>query len=467
MSGRILIVETTASQRILLRGVLEAAHFAVQAAPDLATALARIAAEPPELMLVDIGAEPAAALAMIAALRDSGTTAALPVIATACAPGPEARLAALRAGADDVLDKRGDPAFLLARIRSLLRGRDASADLGIGDGAARALGMADPAGAFVPAGRTAIVTRRPGALPPALAALADRLPGGAVLLDPGAELAAQAASGGAPTDLYIIDHAPEAAEKATNLFRLIADLQSRPATRLAKMLVMVPAGAAGLGEMALDLGADDLAEDDIGAEELAFRVRALLRRKSRADRLRVGLQSGIEAALTDALTGLSNRRFAMAELNRLAERAASGGGGFAVIILDIDHFKRINDGHGHAAGDAVLLEVARLLRANLRAVDLVARIGGEEFLIAMPDTGADLARLVAERLRRVVEQAGFDIDTRGGGRVRVTLSAGVADGAALIGAADPVAAICDRADRALYAAKSAGRNMVTVAPAAA
>jgi len=465
MSGHILIVEPTTSQRIRLRGLLAAAHYDVVPASDAAGAARLVAGEPPALVLVDISGDRAAALAFLSGIRGRAETAALPVIALAAAADAGLRLAALRAGADDILAREVEPGLLLARIRSLLRVRDAAADLRLGDGAARALGMAEAARAFVPAGRIVIVTRRRGALPPPLAGLAHRLPGGPVFLPPEADLAA----GEPPADLFVIDHADGGGDgpEAAALFRLIADLRARAATRHAKLLVILPETATAAARMALDLGADDIVPASAGCDEAGFRIRALLRRKCQADRRRDRLESGLAAALTDPLTGLFNRRYAMAEIDILARRQAEGGPPWSMILLDIDHFKRVNDSHGHAAGDIVLREVAALLRGNLRLGDLVARIGGEEFLVLLPDTPADTARAVAERLRRLVERA--RIDARAGGAaapLRITLSAGVAAGAAGLPAAGEMPQLFDRADRALYAAKSAGRNRVTIAAGA-
>lgn len=460
MSGHILIVEPTTSQRIQLRGLIAAAHYEVTLCPDPGRAGQLLAEDVPALILLDIAQDTQAAFAFLATLRERAETVALPVIALASRVEADLRLAALRAGADDVLAKGTEPGLLLARIRSLLRMRDAASDLRLGGGAARALGMADPARSFVPAGRTVIVTRRPDALPAMLCTLADRLPGGAVLLTRETAIAAT----DTPADLFVIDHDDRCSDgpEAALLFRLIADLQSRPATRYAKLLVMLPEGADALARMAFDLGAADLVYDTISDEELAFRIRTLLRRKSQADCRRDRVESGLAAALTDPLTGLFNRRYAMAELDVLAESQAEGGPSWSIIMFDIDRFKRVNDDYGHATGDLVLCHVAGLLHGNLRAGDLVARIGGEEFLVILPDTSCALACSVAERLRGLVESARIDASTTGVSRpLSVTLSAGVAAGDAIMQAADAVAHLFERADRALYAAKSGGRNRVT------
>ncbi|MBW7920897.1 MAG: diguanylate cyclase [Rubellimicrobium sp.] len=459
MAGHILIVESTSSRRIQLRGLLAAAHYGTVLCPDPQAAAGSLAEDLPDLVLLDIGTDRQAAFTFLAAIRARADSAALPVIAFVGPSDSGLRLAALKAGADDVLQGCAEPGLLLARIRSLLRERDATPALHLARGAARALGMADAMPAFVPAGRTVIVTPRPDTLPPILATLARRLPGGAVFLDP----EANPGTGDISADLFVIDHAGQCADgpDAARLFRLIADLQSRPATRHARLMVIVPEGAAALARMALDLGADDLVPDTVDHDELTFRIRTLLRRKSLADSRRDRVESGLAAALTDPLTGLANRRHAVAELEVLAERLADGGPAWSAILLDIDHFKRVNDTHGHATGDRVLRELAALLRANVRIGDLVARIGGEEFLVMLPDTPRIPACIVAERLRHLVEEA--RIPTDAGDGLQVTLSAGVATAEACMAGDGIVPRLLGRADRALYAAKSAGRNRITVA----
>ena len=153
-------------------------------------------------------------------------------------------------------------------------------------------------------------------------------------------------------------------------------------------------------------------------------------------------------ALTDALTGLANRRWGEEQLEQEILRAARYGRSFAVIMLDIDRFKNLNDAHGHAAGDGVLVDLAQRLRRLLRATDSVVRWGGEEFLILAPETRLDAALELAESLRRRVAA-----ESMGGGH-RVTISLGVAtyhDG-------DVTAGLIERADAALYRAKRGGRD---------
>ena len=135
-------------------------------------------------------------------------------------------------------------------------------------------------------------------------------------------------------------------------------------------------------------------------------------------------------------------------------------------MLDIDNFKRINDRYGHSAGDKVLIEVSERLRQNLRGVDLVARVGGEEFLVVMPDTGLEAAKGAAERLRRVVQATPVSLP-QNAGQITVTMSIGVALGALDRQENTKIELVIDQADRALMHAKMDGRNKVNLGQLAA
>ena len=160
-------------------------------------------------------------------------------------------------------------------------------------------------------------------------------------------------------------------------------------------------------------------------------------------------------AIRDSLTGLFNHRHTMDLLSREVERAVRYAGGVSALMLDIDHFKKVNDEHGHLAGDAVLREVARLLRGALRTVDSVGRYGGEEFLVLLPQTPPDEARRTGERMRQQIGDHVFRVGTR---ELRVTVSVGVATWES--GGAQSAEGLMREADQALYRAKEAGRNRV-------
>jgi two-component system cell cycle response regulator len=202
------------------------------------------------------------------------------------------------------------------------------------------------------------------------------------------------------------------------------------------------------------MGVNDYVTRPIDRNELLARVRTQIRRKRHADQLRGRLEESVELALTDPLTGLNNRRYMETHLDALCEQARASGQPLSLLVADIDSFKAVNDTFGHDAGDGVLREFARRLRRNTRGIDLVCRIGGEEFVVVMPDTALDRACQIGERLRAAVAVEPF---AASGAQLRVTASVGIAT---FRGPADTVQAMFRRADRALYGAKRAGRNRV-------
>ncbi|HEX7079979.1 MAG TPA: DUF484 family protein [Gammaproteobacteria bacterium] len=169
----------------------------------------------------------------------------------------------------------------------------------------------------------------------------------------------------------------------------------------------------------------------------------------------------VRSVLTDPLTGWSNRRYLEARLREEIARCRRSGAPMACLMIDVDHFKRVNDGFGHLVGDDILRGVADRIARQVRGSDVAARYGGEEFVILLPGTDAHAAAALAERIRAAVAEQPFEI---GGGRepIPVTVSVGVAEHAAAPAGGDAGEALLARADAALYAAKSGGRNMVVV-----
>lgn len=463
MVGRILIVDDVATNRIVMKVKLTAAGYRPVVAADGAAALAMARAEPPDLVLLDLKLPDMSGTEVLMRLRADPMTQALPVIILSAQPDAALRVDCFRAGADDYLAKPVDDQTLLARIRSFMRQRAAIDGLGQAPASALPfLGLAEPAAEFVQPARIALITARPETVIKLRRDLqvqtADRL----LAMSADEALAEGLRPGGAP-DVFLIE--ADLAVAGGGL-RLMSELQSRSNTRHAAFAILLPRATAVPAAMAFDLGAHDVADAETPATELALRLARLVRRKRADDRLRASVQDGLRLAVIDPLTGLHNRRYAVARMAAIAEAAATAGNGFAVMVVDLDRFKSVNDHWGHAAGDAVLIEVARRLGCSLRAGDLLARIGGEEFLAALPDTGLGEARIVAERLCRVIEEAPVPLPC--GTAISVTVSIGLAIGTApQTEADDPVRDTVDRADRALLMSKSAGRNMVTISRTAA
>ncbi|HHX40463.1 MAG TPA: diguanylate cyclase [Armatimonadetes bacterium] len=210
---------------------------------------------------------------------------------------------------------------------------------------------------------------------------------------------------------------------------------------------------------ALREGANDYITKPYYREELLARINVALRLKALQDALRERNQLLAELATHDELTRLYNRRHLVQRLSEEVPRAKRYRLPLSCLLLDLDHFKRVNDTYGHPAGDAVLRQIASILRSSVRSVDVVGRYGGEEFLIILPQTGAEGARVLAERIRQRVEQEPFDI---GGQTIHCTTSIGLA--AASDGEVPDADDLIAEADRALYHAKAMGRNRVSFAP---
>ena len=257
----------------------------------------------------------------------------------------------------------------------------------------------------------------------------------------------------ARADLLVVN----IAAKTFDGLRLIAQARSDEATRHLPLLAVWEPSEKVRAVKALEIGANDLLARPIDPEEMAARVKTLIRHKRYTDFLRNNLDHSLELAVTDPLTGLHNRRYMSGQLGSLVRRATHAGGEpVAALLMDIDHFKRVNDTFGHDVGDEVLREFAVRLATNVRAIDLPCRLGGEEFVVIMPDTPLEGAHRVAERLRLHISGSPFRV--QGVGQpLTVTVSIGVA---ATLSGPDTPDALIKRADAAVYDAKRAGRNQV-------
>ena len=454
MHGRILIADDLVTDRIALKARLALARYDVALARSLHEVLAQVKGAVPDVILLDLGF-PDGGIAACRRLRtDPSLGPALgdvPIVIYGARDDRDARIEALRAGADEVLAGLPGEIELSALLRSILRDKALRGDLLRRRDILGASGFAEGDAGFAPRVRAMIVTPNAQGAVVWRRTLADRL--GAEVSAAPMEVALEPRPGGAP-DAYVIVETP--AQPGSSL-RLVSELRARPSSRDAVILYQMAEGASQTADLALDFGANAIVPGPFDADELALRLRRLTSRKREVDRTRALLEDRLDEALRDPLTGIHNRRYADGYLDRLcSDHRASVSGPFAVLLLDLDHFKGVNDRFGHVAGDSVLRAVAQRLRGELRDRDMVARVGGEEFLVVLPDTDADTARVVAERLRQAVNEE--DIALGRGRSVRISVSVGVA--VSHSGAGD-CQSVYERADRALYASKTGGRNLVT------
>jgi two-component system cell cycle response regulator len=238
--------------------------------------------------------------------------------------------------------------------------------------------------------------------------------------------------------------------------RLCSQIRSLDRIRHLPIMIIVEPGDDARLLRGLDMGVNDYTVRPVDPNELLARVRTQIKRKRYTDHLRTRLEETVEMAILDPLTALHNRRYMTSHLKTLFEESAQRGKPLSLLVLDIDYFKAINDAHGHDTGDSVLREFAARVRRNIRGIDLACRLGGEEFVVVMPDTDLSKAYLVGERLRQCIAASPFQAGERIG-MLDVTASVGVA---ALEYGDDTPELILKRADQALYCAKRDGRNRV-------
>ena len=449
MSARILVVDDIDANVRLLEAKLTADYYEVLTATDGVTALAMAAAEQPDIILLDVMMPGMDGFQVCRRLKDDPVTRHIPVVLVTALDGRPDRISGLEAGADEFLTKPIDDFMLFARVRSLTRLKVVLDELRDRESSGRRVGLISGAGSRQAGsgGRVLIVDDNERQAQRLAAELGvEHRP--VIEADP--EKAHLTARG--PVDLVIIN----TTSRTFDGLRFAAQLRSHEQTRNLPILALIDPDDKGRAAKALDIGVNDVLARPVDPEELAARVRTQIKRKRYTDLLRSNLDESLEAAVTDQLTGLHNRRYMTTQLDALVARTVQDGEPVAALMLDIDHFKKINDGFGHDAGDEVLREFAVRLASNVRAVDLPCRYGGEEFVVIMPDTSLEAAERIAERIRLHVGGAPFRV-ANGREILSVTISIGVA---ATIGESDTPDALLKRADEALYEAKGSGRNRV-------
>ena len=239
--------------------------------------------------------------------------------------------------------------------------------------------------------------------------------------------------------------------------RLCSQIRAVEATRQIPILAIAEPEDRARILRGLELGVNDFLLRPIDRNELIARVRTQMRRKRYADSLRRGVESSIEMAVVDALTGLYNRRYLDGVLPALVDEARRKGRPLTLMMFDIDHFKTVNDVYGHAAGGQLLRGLAARIKNLIRSSDIFCRLSGDEFVVVMPDTRLDVGAKAAERIRAGTAIEGFLLPTSNKA-LTATISIGLAE------SVEDAADLMRRADKGLYRSKQAGRNRVSVDP---
>lgn len=451
MTARVLIVDDIPTNVRLLEARLTAEYYEVITASSGQQALDICQDQDVDIVLLDVMMPEMDGFEVCRRLKSDPKTHHLPVLMITALDQTADRIEGLNAGADDFLTKPVDDTQLTARVKSLVRLKSLTDEL-----------------------RARALTGQQIAIEDALRAM-DTISasGGSILIvDTDRRHAERVQSYLTPEhSVDILTEPADAVFQVTGAryelalvsmglddfdpLRVCSQIRTVDHSRNLPIILMADAGDKPRVVRALDLGINDYISRPIERNELSARVRTQIRRHRYAMELRESVNHTLSLAVTDELTGLYNRRYFDRHLSIMLGKAQEQDRDMALMILDIDHFKAINDGHGHDVGDAVLREFAARLKRNIRGVDLACRFGGEEFVVLMPDTDTYQAEAVAERVRQSIADKTFDM-----GLARplcVTVSVGVSLNES---PADTPETMVKRADVALYRAKREGRNRV-------
>ncbi|WP_119392319.1 PleD family two-component system response regulator [Taklimakanibacter lacteus] len=449
MTARVLVVDDILANVRLLEAKLSAEYFDVVTAMNGIDALDSIQRTKPDIVLLDVMMPGIDGIEVCRQIKNNAQTHHIPVVMVTALDQPEDRVKGLEAGADDFLTKPVNDLALFCRVKSLVRLKM----------------LTDELRARSPNGETVkLMTRQENA---------EQRPGKVLVIDNRAAASERTKAALVPHhEVTVIDdpltavmHAAETRYELIiiNLdmdnvdgLRLCSQLKSLERTRQVPILIVVAPDDHQRLLRALDMGVNDYLIRPIDKQELLARANTQIRRCRYTDQLRSHVQTTMELAVTDSLTGLYNRRYMESQTAALVEHAINRGKTLSLLALDVDHFKSVNDENGHAVGDRVLQELASRLKQAIRNIDMICRIGGEEFVIVLPNTNADIAAKIADRMRRNISGKPFNVGADNG-PLTVTVSIGVAT---IESQSDTMETVLKRADEALYSAKRGGRNRV-------
>ncbi|MGD9867878.1 MAG: PleD family two-component system response regulator [Hyphomicrobiales bacterium] len=451
MTARVLIVDDIEANVRLLEARLTAEYFETMTARSGPEALDICARRGVDVILLDVMMPGMDGFEVCRRLKANPATAHIPVVMVTALDQPSDRIQGLDAGADDFLTKPVDEVALITRVKNLARLKTLTDEMVMRASTSEQLGLpgegAQDNHFAGRGGRILLVEDHPRSAERISCALSSdhtvdiqNDPQRALLSLPEGDY-----------DLLIVSLSLAESDG----LRLCSQVRSLDRMRQLPILILVEPGDDSRLLRGLDMGVNDYLVRPIDKNELVARVRTQVRRKRYGDFLKGRIEESVEMAITDALTSLYNRRYMESHLKTLVDEAVQRGKALAVLIADIDYFKPVNDTYGHDAGDAVLREFASRMRKNVRGIDLACRMGGEEFVVIMPDTDLSRAYHVAERLRQCISAVSFDLPD--GRNVDITASVGIS---ALESVNDTPGTLLKRADQALYAAKRDGRNRV-------
>lgn len=453
MTARVLVVDDILPNVKLLEAKLSNEYFDVLTATSGAEALDKAATQSPDIILLDVMMPGMDGFETCQRLKADPNTAHIPVVMVTALTDATDRVRGLEAGADDFLSKPVNDVALFARVKSLVRLKMTIDEWRVRESTANQFGLTTKntqmAEESVKA-RVLVIEDKPFESDKFVETL-KRDDDSVIAVRSGEQALAQAQQ----NDFDMITVSLNL--NGEDGLRLCSRLRSNERTRSVPILMVAEEGDMKRIAQGLEIGAHDYILRPVDRNELLARVRTQIRRKRFQDRLRNNYESSLTLALNDALTNVFNRRYLMQYLDTILVKNRDINKSLGILTLDIDHFKKINDTYGHGVGDETLKIFAARIRGCLRDSDTVARMGGEEFVVVLPDTAFEMASIISERLRKVIANTTFAVSAPEG-QISVTVSIG--------GAMVPPVPVVNveqalkLSDDALYDAKHNGRNRV-------
>jgi len=452
MSARILVVDDILPNVKLLEAKLMSQYYEVVTASNGQEALDKVESENPDIILLDVMMPGMDGFEVCTRLKANPKTAHIPVVMVTALTDSQDKIRGLEAGADDFLSKPINDTALMARVRSLSRLKMALDEWRVRENTANQLGVSNTESGDV---------------------MNQSVSEANILVIEDRDFDRKRITETVAADHDIVDsvsNGPEALEKiaaqdfdllvvSLNLthedgLRLVSHLRSNERTRNLPIVMIGEEEDMDRIAHGLEIGAHDYIMRPVEKNELLARIRTQIRRKRFQEKLRSSYENSLSMALTDQLTGLYNRRYFEVHLQKLLEKNNESNKALGLLMFDIDNFKSVNDTYGHNVGDEILVQFAERLKNSLRSFDLVARLGGEEFVVILPEVSIARAHMISERLRRLIADTPFPCGTPEG-----TLPITTSIGGTIIEAGVPdMKDVLERADKCLYEAKDSGRN---------
>lgn len=454
MSARILVVDDILPNVKLLEAKLKNEYYSVLCAYSGQEALEIIKNERPDLVLLDVMMPEMDGFEVCRRIKDNPETEHIPVVMVTALTDMADRVNGLEAGADDFLTKPLDDIALMARVRSLIRLKmtmdewrareNTATSLGVIDGTKGNIQQEEPANVLVIEDQDFE---------------AEKIQ---QTIEEQGHMVSRASAGVEALDLinhYLFDviilSLDMEHENDDDGLRFLSHLRSNDKTRSTPILMVSNDDSQKIAR-GLEIGAHDYIVRPIEKNELRARLKTQIRRRRFQEKLKSNYEASLSMALTDTLTGLFNRRYLNVHMEKLLKQENELRKPIAVLMFDIDHFKAVNDTHGHTVGDEVLKGFSNRIKGRLRTFDILARTGGEEFVAILVDVPLEKACYIAERLRRSIAEDPFPASVDEG-----ELSISTSIGALYLGTdGGEVDDLLDQVDKYLYEAKEGGRNQV-------